>query len=355
MKRFAALFLVLMLSLTCLAGCGNSYSVEADSVENVILFIGDGMGENHLKNTLTYFEMAEPSFMADKCGSIATRSSNRLVTDSAAAATAMATGQKVKNGEISQHRGEDIQTIVELAKRAGKKVGIITTDHLDGATPAAFSAHAADRGDREDIARSQAVSGVDLFIGEAESDYSYYNDFHSVFEENGYTFVTSETDLNANKKKAKLVATLPEVRSEYNDGNSDDYQLDEMVKFAMTFLENDNGYFLMVESAHIDKFSHDNQIVPALCEVRSMIDAITYVYGEISESPVTALIVTADHETGKLELAESKADIANKLYKSEGHTSRDVPVYSKNAKITFNGTLQNTVIFDICNLLLLGN
>ena len=83
-----------------------------------------------------------------------------------------------------------------------------------------------------------------------------------------------------------------------------------------------------------------------------MFDAISYVYGEVSETPVTAVIITADHETGKLELADSKSAIKNKLYKSENHTTRPVPVYSKNAKISFNGTLQNTVIFDICKLLL---
>lgn len=316
------------------------------TAKNIILLIGDGMGENHIQNALTYFELENPRFMADRQGSIATKSKNNPVTDSAAAGTALATGQKVNNGEIAYHDGKNIQTIAELAKKAGKKVGIVTTDTLDGATPAAFSSHAKNRGDSNDILACQAASNFDLFIGETDSLYTAQKDD---FIQNGYDFAQSPEEMVSYANSDKLIATLPNVRSSYREDKKDDYQLKDIVAFATEFLDNENGYFLMVESAHIDKYSHDNEVVEALCEVRSFFDTMDYLYDTVGED--TAIILTADHETGRLSLAKSKDEVDNFLYHSSGHTGVDVPIFMKNVPYTLTGVVQNTEVFEMCKKL----
>lgn len=337
-----------VLSAFSFIGCTPAPTVEAENVKNVILFIGDGMGENHIENTLTYFELDEPVFFKDRRGSIATHSANSPITDSAAAATALATGNKVNNREISYHNGENLSSISELALAAGKKVGVITTDTLDGATPACFSSHAKDRSDSADIAKGQATSGIQLLIGETGS--GAYDAYAPYFAENGYAVATDPEEMLALADSEKLIATLPAVRSSYSAGHENDYQLKDMAAFAIDFLDNENGYFLMIESAHVDKFSHDNDLIPALCETRSLFDCMRFLYDTIGQD--TALILTADHETGRLEKASSKSELTNNLYNTGAHTSRHVPLFVKNFSYTCNGTPQNTEIFKICKQLL---
>ena len=328
-------------------GCVHTPTVQTDDIKNIILFIGDGMGEHHIENTLTYFALEKPNFFQGRSGSIATHSANSPITDSAAAATALATGHKVINREIAYHNGENLTSISELALAAGKKVGVVTTDTLDGATPACFSSHAKDRGDSEDIAKGQSTSGIQLLIGETGS--GAYTTYAPYFIENGYSFATSPEEMLTLSNSEKLIATLPDVRSEYNDEYKNDYQLKDIITFALDFLENENGYFLMIESAHIDKYSHNNDLIPALCETRSLFDCMSFLYETVSND--TALILTADHETGGLIKAATKEDISDDLYLFSSHTAADVPLFIKNFTYTCDGTPQNTEIFHICKQL----
>ena len=344
MKRILSICCTAIISLSSF-GFASCFMLpdKGNSTKNIILFIGDGMGENHLTNTLTYFDLQYPNFFQGRHGSLETHSADNLVTDSAAGATAFATGVKVNNGEIAQHVGENLQTIWEIALSLGKKVGVVTTDVLTGATPAAFSSHAANRNNLITILQGQTVSGVHLLMGEESS---IYNGSEELFAENGYKFAKSTEEMFNFANEEKLIATLPEIRSSYSEGNETDFQLIDMVKFAMDFLENENGYFLMVESAYIDKFSHLNQLIPALCEVRSLFDCADYLYNEIGND--TALIVTADHESGRLQLAKNKEEMANTLYKSSGHSGANVPLFLKNCTFEYTTTPQNTYIFELC-------
>ncbi len=349
MKKALAWACAITLTVGTFTACENPFNKTPEGdVKNVILLIGDGMGENHIQNALTYFELDDPSFIADRHGSIATKSKNKAVTDSAAAGTALATGNKVNNGEIAYHDGKALKTIAELAKKAGKKVGIVTTDTLDGATPAAFSAHTDSRSNSEDIATCQAESKFDLFIGETGS--GLYNSYKTEFTDNGYDFASSPEEMLRYADSDKLIATLPNVRSSYREEKASDYQLKDMVAFATEFLDNENGYFLMVESAHIDKYSHDNEVVNALCEVRSLFDTMDYLYDTVGED--TAILLTADHETGGLQLANNKDDIGNYLYTSSSHTGVDVPLFMRHVPYALTGVPQNTEIFSICKRLM---
>jgi len=355
MKRSIKTTLCVACSSVFLLGSASCalFEVDSNSVKNVILVIGDGMGNNHLENALTYFDLEDPVFMQDKIGDVFTYSANASVTDSAAAATAMSTGQKVNNSSIAYSvEGKKLTSISTLAKNAGKKVGIVTTDTLDGATPAAFSSHALTRTESETIARGQAQSDIDLFIGQSSS--AYVTTYTQFFTQNGYDVTNGAGLPNAETfKSEKYVGLITGVRSAYNDEFTAHYQLKDMAAFAVDYLEkeNENGYFLMIEGAYIDKCSHSNQLIPALCEARSLFDTLTYLYERVGDD--TAILFTADHETGGLRKETKKDKFTDNLYSSTNHTNALVPLFAKNVTLSETKDLyENTEIFELCKKML---
>ena len=341
--------MTLSLGVGMISGCA-----PKQVFKNVILVIGDGMGENHILNTLQYFDMETPAFMADQVGYIGTTSKSG-VTDSAAAGTALATGNKVLNGEIALHEGKELEQITTIAQNKMMKTGVITTDTLDGATPAAFSAHASSRNSTAEIMSSQAKSGIDLLIGRSSTAY-IVND--NIFTDKGYTIAKDEDELIEAKGADKLVGLLKRVDSEYRPGKELNYQLKDMARFAVEYLENENGFFLMIEGAYIDKHSHNNDLEEALCETRSLIDTISFLY-EYAADGETAIFITADHETGELAKANSKAELINSLYGSGSHSLTPVPIFVKNYKWNIKdfgykagATPENTMVFEACKAII---
>ena len=346
-KNLITLLLSVALSLTNFVGCNNSNVKAEGDVKNVILIIGDGMGENHMENALTYFDLERPSFFADRTGSLDTHSANAAITDSAAGATALSTGTKVDNGEVARHNGKDLTTISELALKAGKKVGVVTTDTLNGATPAAFSSHANHRDDSSDIFTGQMKSGIHLLMGDYSS---LYGQSSTDFIANGYDVIFDPSELSNAMDSEKLLACFSDIRSEYALYHEYDFQLKEMAAFAVEYLDNENGYFLMIEGAYIDKFSHNNDLESVMCETRSLFDCVEYLYSVVGDD--TAIIVTADHETGSLDKAESKDDLSDDLFHSKDHTARHVPLFIHNFTLKAEDVPQNTSVFSMCKQLL---
>ena len=323
--------------------------------KNIIVVIGDGMGENHILNCIDYFGLGVPVFIEDQEGYIQTRSANNLVTDSAAGGTALATGKKVNNGNIAIFDSQRLTQITTLAREQGMKTGIVTTDVLSGATPAAFSAFSITRNATNAIINTQARSEINLLLGQSDSSYLSRQ---TLFEEQGYTFASSEETLLAEKDSDKLIGVMPYVGSEYISGNEEDFQLKEMAQFAVEYLDNDNGFFLMIEGAYIDKHSHNNYFSSAMSEMRSLIDTIEYLY-EFAEDGETAIFITADHETGGLQRETNPRYMGNNLYTTGSHTATDVPLYVHNYEFDVTNfdynegdTPQNTVVFEACKSIL---
>lgn len=291
-----------------------------------VLFIGDGMGENHIKTTETYY--GERAFMrslgAD--GFVTTFSNNiGLPTDSAAAGSALATGQKFNNGEVARHGGNNVKSVAEYAKEKGLGVGIVTTDNLYGATPASFSSHANNRGDTSEIIKGQINDVVDLYLGAGKGEYTKYK---SQFESKGFTFATSFNDVVGSVPGNKLIMPFSSLPSE--DGTADTPTLEMCTEFALKFMEArfPGGYFLMIEGAHIDKKSHKNDIIPMTKYLQSFDNSIKIAYDKLQGFD-SAIIVTADHETGGLKYkdGETKDDIKNSLYTTKTHTGTNVKYF----------------------------
>lgn len=361
MKKIISFVLGLCMTLSVGAGFTGCDKIEAlfggeRDFKNVILVIGDGMGENHILNAIDFYNLETPAFMEDRVAYLNTNSLDGI-TDSAAGGTALSTGTKVHNSNVAQLDKNDLKQITSIAQEEKMKTGVITTDVLSGATPASFSAHASARTDGTNIRKTQATSGIDLLLGRYTSEYTNRSD---LFTDNGYTFVKNEIDLFAAKEAEKLVGVLPLIDSEYISGNEENFQLKEMTQFAVEYLENDNGFFLMIEGAYIDKHSHNNSFDFAMAETRSLIDVIDYLY-EYAADGETAVFITADHETGGLMRARDKDDCNGWLYASQDHTATPVPLYVKN--YTFkpenlgykaDAEPQNTWVFDACKAIIKG-
>ncbi len=341
----------------------NTFSELQGQSDRVILFIGDGMGENHIKVTEAYYQK-ELFFDDWKLeGYVNTACASQFqTTDSAAAASAMATGYKYSRGEIAQKKGVDMQSVTEIAKSLGKGVGIVTTATISDATPAGFSAHASKRSDKATIMTSQLTSGVDIFLGaglykdENDDDDIGYSEYRTQFEEAGYTFSTLYSELNL--ESDKIIGSFAQV---VNDDFTDETPtLDKLAEFAIDYLEAKypNGYFLMIEGAHIDKMSSNKDITSMMAYLDEFDDAIEAVSNKLKDVDNYAMIVTADHECGDLQYnGETGSDINDSLFHATYHTKVDVRIYSSWKLKTLDDydlpdRIDNTDIFTLCKQLL---
>lgn len=165
--------ILIVLTLTIL-GCGSNSSDQPATASNqpetnIILFIGDGMDEQH-RQAARWFTVGRDGFLAmdnmSTSGLLTTASSNSSITDSAAAATAMATGFKTNNGVVGLDSNLSyVSNILEDARIAGKAVGLVTTTQITHATPAAFASHVTNRNMMNEIALQMLNSGVDVLFG----------------------------------------------------------------------------------------------------------------------------------------------------------------------------------------------
>lgn len=290
------------------------------SVRGIILFIGDGMGPNQRLGGQWAALGQEGVLVMDTLpvrGQVKTKAARSPLTDSAAAATAMATGVKTDNGNIGIDVNENpLPTILEQAQDLGWAVGLVTTVQVTHATPAAFAAHVTDRNNYTQIAIQIMDHQVDVLLGGGEDDFlsssergcyagnGLQPDGASLVDQavsSGYVYVCTRDaflsiDVLATKKLLGLFG---------GDGMAAPFQpsLAEMTKTAIEILSQDpEGFFLMVEAGQIDWAGHDNEAEDILQFTVGFDTAITegllYAVGE----PNSLLIVTADHETGGMSL-----------------------------------------------------
>ena len=279
--------------------------VFPEKYDSVIFMIGDGMGENHIK-------MAErngmPTFIARSfiaTGKSVTRSQSVInkeasFTDSAASGTAMATGYKTLNDYIGvDPNGNPLQNIRELAFSLGAKTAVVTTDKITGATPSAYMCHNISRENTEEL-----QAEIDTLISDGKIDY-----------------VAGSVDNNLTSEVKNALSTLSKDAS---------------------------SFFIMIEEGQIDKRSHNKDQAGAIEMVKRFNDAIAYATQFTLCHPDTLLIVTADHETGKL--TDSKYNEYGYLFHGYNHTNVDVPFFMLGAGASaYDGqTLENIELAKIC-------
>ncbi len=271
---------------------------------SVILFIGDGMGPNQIElgKLVEYGPGGDSSILQlPNHKLIGTDNVDDTTTDSAAAATAIATGYKTHNGVIGMDAsGQSVPTILELAEARGYATGIIVTSPMNHATPAGFSAHHDNRNHYGQIAVDMADAGIDLLLGGGSSS-TYFGTQIANLQAAGYTYVTDKTGLAG-------VGALP-VLGLFN-ANYLGYEMDrtdastepsltEMVSKGVDLLTaSGKPFVLVVEGSQIDTRAQANHIVGLAHEVIEFEKAVSYARSIALQNDNLQLIVCADHETG---------------------------------------------------------
>lgn len=319
----------------------------------VFYFIGDGMGVNQVNGTETYLAALEGRIGVTPLlftgfpamGYVTTYSGTNGVTDSAAAGTALATGEKTKNGALGMLADltTSVTSIAQWAKESGAAVGVTSNVSVDHATPAAFYAHVPSRGMYYEIGKQLPVAGFDFYAGSDflkpdEKDSTAKGNLYEQCAAAGYTIARGYKDYRKKARKAeRMVLLQTEKASKANrqrlpyaiDRTPDDLTLQEITRAGIHFLtsRNKDGFFLMVEGGEIDWACHSNDAATAFKEVIDMDNAVRVAYEFYEQHPdETLIVITADHETGGIVLGRGPYELHTDLLKYQTMSSGD---YSK--------------------------
>lgn len=377
--RKTSLFSVAMLALVLATSCCNE-----PKVKNVIYLIGDGMGFGAVTSLLlsedevTGFEQAPVIGLSETC------SANNYVTDSAAGGTALATGTRTNNGFVgADPEGNQLTSVLRKAQVMGKKTGIVVNTTLTEATPASFYAGVTSRKMVFDIAKQFTESNVDVAIGGGLDHFIARPDsldLTATLIEKGYdVFLNWETVLGTDSEKFVGILPLYDLhRREENNGTASAAEGQEVCLAAQlaslnedvntthlseptVYLEkatvkaldilsrnNKDGFFLMIESAIIDGYGHNNDSDGMIVEMKEFNRTLQNMIDYVNNNPETLLVVTADHETGGTGVYYNGHNPGNEgpvklKFSTSGHTGTVVPIfaYGPGAE-NFAGLMKNT-------------
>jgi alkaline phosphatase len=285
--------------------------LPAPQLKYIFLFIGDGMGNAQVQTASEALAAGGEEALSfvdfPVQGSVKTNSVDGSVTDSAAAATAISTGQKTVNGYLGLDSSKNrIETIAEALRNTGRKIGILTTVSLDHATPGGFYAHVDSRRSYSTITDDLFASGFDFFAG---------GGFHSTPDaadhaaENGYALIHSFEEAPVSTE-GKLILSSSMIFGDYGvlpaiDRGARTDWLKKATDLAISRLTTPEGFFVMVEGGRIDYFCHYNDAASFVYELLDFNAAIKSALVFYAQHPQeTLILITADHETGNVSLGD---------------------------------------------------
>lgn len=341
----------------------------------VFLFIGDGMSYPQIQLSNYYLSALNDTNNNNKvesknnlsflnfpvAGSAQTYDSSSFCPDSASTATSISTGHKTYSGTINMDETKSVsyETISEkLKEQLGYKIGIISTVNLNHATPAAFYAHQASRNDYYEIGAEMIESGFDYFAGggllKPTGKNGDQKDLYEMAVEAGYNVVKTKADaekINASSGKTIIIdETLADsdAMSYDMDLENGEWALKDYVKKGIEVLDNDTGFFMMVEGGKIDWACHANDAASTISDTVALDDAVKEAVKFYNEHPdETLILVTGDHETGGLTIGFAGTDydtfltnIKNQKISYAKYDSDYVSKYKEN-KTSFEDVLKD--------------
>lgn len=378
MKRFnhkvTAVIMSAILTASALVGCGQTAGSSAtdDSAKNetvavanetyaanetkdvnsvsrnipkyIFLFIGDGMSYPQIQSASYYLgakasnggvQPNELSFMNfPVVGSAQTFDSTSFCPDSASTATSISTGNKTYSGVINMDTSKTVkfETISEkLKSQLGYKIGVLTSVNLNHATPAAFYAHQSSRKNYYEIGQEMIASNFDYFAGGGLLDPTGKNkdlpNLYDVAKEAGYTVTTTQSEIAAvTKDTGKVIA----VDENLADGDAMSYDMDltegqwdlaDYVQKGIDVLDNEKGFFMMVEGGKVDWACHANDASASINDTLALDEAVQTAYKFYEKHPAeTLILVTGDHETGGLTIGFAGTNYDTYLKNLENQT-----------------------------------
>jgi alkaline phosphatase len=311
--------------------------------KNIIYLIGDGMGFGQVSTLIMERAVNREASSSSQISRIThmgiatTFSADSKVTDSAAGGTALATGEKTNNGTVGLNAsGDTLTSIMVHAREMGKSTGIVVNTAILDATPAAFYAHVEKRSLWDEIAVQLTKSDYDILIGNGLEHFNSREDsldLISVFTGKGYDFSDSWEKAAALDNSGKLVV-LTSVRMVFP----------EAVAKALDLLDKKNnpeGFFLMIEEARIDGHGHNNDVQGLIDEMEIMDRVMQVVLDYADAHPETLVVITADHETGGVNIGYD----GRPYFSTAGHSGSVVPVFAYGPGAEqFAGLMDNTDI-----------
>jgi len=309
-----------------------------------------------------------------------TNAKDRYITDSAAAATALASGYKTNIGLLGQGSdGTRYKSIAEMARDKGLKVGIVTSVSIDHATPAGFYAHVSGRNNYEKIGNQLLDSDFDYFAGgsfnwDKRKTLKITSQFAKAAKKKGYNFIyTKKGFRDINKNSGKVIVTINKlaggkssfensdnketsnIHTYTTDGSSIPYNIDykseeeenqillaDFTKKGIECLDNPKGFFMMVEGGKIDWACHANDAVTATYETLAFDQAVGVALDFYKKhSNETLIVVTGDHECGGLTLGYVGTHYTTSFDKLEYQGisyvkfSKKVKKWEKDGNVTF--------------------
>ena len=326
------------------------------------MFVGDGMATPQRMLAEEYSRKTGSGPLAMNAlpvqATLRTASSNSLVTDSAAAATALACGAKTLNYAVGvDASGSRLETCAEIARDAGMKVGLVTTVTLTHATPACFYAHRKNRGETYNIAIDLVKSRFDFLagggLGQADDKknprWKKYGNAWDFAAKSGYRTVRTRNEfLSLKPSDEKIITHFTDdylhLAIDNADGKHDEPTIEEMTAKALELLEGPRGFFLMVEGARIDWAGHANDAASNIQDTLALDGAVKIAMDFLAKHPGETLVtVTGDHETGGLSMGYSGAGyaiyterLAGQRTSLEHFAAKARETFAKNPSIKFN-------------------
>lgn len=333
-----------------------SIDTPTKQAKNIIFMVGDGMGITQISSGMYSNNNKLNLERIKTIGLHKCYSSDNLITDSAAGATAFACGVKTYNGAIGVNPDTiPMQTILEEAELKGLKTGIVATSTIEHATPASFVAHNKSRKNYEEIALDFLTAGCEIYIGGGQKSFDRRDmDERNLTEEltaKGYTVVShvdkevDEIDMtNVDKLMYYTADSSPLPASQGRDY----LQPASLLSIDHLNKNNDNGFFLMIEGSQIDWGGHANDANMIITEVLDFDKTIGAVLDFAERDGNTLVVITADHETGGFAIQNgSKMNDLETAFTSDYHTADLIPVFAFGPGAeAFSGIYENTAIYD---------
>jgi len=318
-------------------------------VKNVIIIIGDGMGITHVRASEQWSGELIMTQLPN-IGASTTLTREGVYTDSAAGGTAISAGYKTTKLFVNMDaEGNNLMNVSELARSQGKLVGVVTNAELADATPADFTVHNKHRSQGwTKIEQQQIVFGADLFMGNGGGDYTGYfstgSDLYKFVEANNMKSYTTAAKIvggfNDDNKMWALFSAAANKFARFDTKSANYPNLQQMTAYALSWLDahdsDDQGFVVMIENTYPDHFGHGNipldgsaNTYGIVKEVQSTDEAVAIALKYVLEHPDTALIVTADHETGNTQLRPGwEEDFSQVKAQSGDHSTQPVPVFA---------------------------
>ena len=342
---FKKLRLIRMLVITALAiAVLFPQALLAAGPKNVIFVIGDGLANAQRRAAEEILETKLVMNTLPVVGMYTTQCLDAIITDSAAAGTALATGNKTNSGVISMDPEGKMayETVAEAAKRMGKSVGLISTMRITHATPATFGAHVSSRSEETKIAKQYLEQGFEVYMGGGISNFIPKSakgskrkddlDLLKAFSDAGYDVLKSKDDLMklSVSKDTKVLGLFTSSHMPFHlDRPENVPSLSEMTEMAIKVLsQNPKGFFLMVEGGKLDMACHANDPVATVANTAELDNAVQKAMDFRKQDADTLIFVGGDHETGGMGLGLGldyflKTDViknAKKTYEWVGNT-----------------------------------